>query len=53
MPEPKEIAAGRTDLVPMLKLDMSGLGKLAKALKGSFNVPCLRAVEQKVAASRK
>lgn len=43
----------RTDLLAMLKLDMSAAGKLAKALKGAFNVPGLVAVNRPVAASRK
>ncbi len=47
------IAAGRSELVPMLKLDLSSADKLAKALKTAFNVPGLVAVNRPVAASRK
>lgn len=47
------IAAGREELTPMLKLDMSSADKLAKALKTAFNVPGLVAVNRPVAASRK
>lgn len=49
----REIAAGRNDLLPMLQLDMSAAGRLAKALRGSFKVPGLVAVNRPVAASRK
>jgi len=42
----KAIAAGRTDFLPLFKLDMGAASKLAKAQKGHFNVPCLKAVEE-------
>jgi hypothetical protein len=48
-----EIVAGRKDLAALLKLDMSAADKLAKALKESFNVPCLVAKNTPVASSRK
>lgn len=47
------IGAGRRDLLALVKLDMPSANKLAKALKGGFNVPGLRAVNRPVAASRK
>jgi hypothetical protein len=47
------IAAGRTDLRPLLALDMVAANRLAKALKGSMNVPGLRAVDRPVGTSRK
>jgi hypothetical protein len=48
-----EIAAGRRDLAALLQLDMTSANRLAKALKSAFNVPCLRAVDRPVAASRR
>lgn len=49
----RAIAAGRTDLAPMLKVDFSAANRLAKALKGSFNVPGLVAKNNPVASSRR
>ncbi len=49
----RAIAAGRTDLVPMLKVDMSNASRLAKALKSAFNVPGLISKNTPVVASRK
>lgn len=44
----------RPDLLALLKVDTSAIGKLAKALKGSMNVPGYAAVnEQTMAGSRK
>lgn len=48
-----EIAAGRRDLAAGLRLDMPTWNRLAKALKGAFNVPCLVAKNNPVAASRR
>lgn len=46
------IAAGRSDLLSLMKLDMSAASKLAKALKGNFNAPGMRAINKPIAASR-
>lgn len=48
----RAIAAGRTDLLSLLALDMKAASKLAKALTKQFNVPGLRAVNKPVPVSR-
>ena len=48
----KAIAGGRTDLLPLLKLDMPAANKLAKAQKKHFNVPGMIARDIPVATSR-
>ena len=48
----RAIAAGRTELAPMLAVDMCAAAKLAKALKDAMNVPGLVAVNRPVGASR-
>lgn len=46
------LAAGRTELLPLLKRDPAACNRLAKAQKKSMNVPGMRAVNRPVAASR-
>lgn len=46
------VAEGRNDLLSLLTLDAGAVKRLAKALKGNFNVPGLKAVNKPVAASR-
>lgn len=46
------IAAGRTDLLALLNIDMKSANKLAKALKGSFNVPGMRAINKPISTLR-
>jgi len=46
------IPDGRTDLLALLKLDMSAADKLAKALKKSMNVPGMQAVNRQGSMSR-
>lgn len=46
------VLATRPELISMLKLDMVAANKMAKALKGNFNVPGLKAINKPVAASR-
>jgi hypothetical protein len=46
------IANGRSDLLALLKLDMSAADKLAKALKGAMNVPGMLAVNRQTSVSR-
>ena len=48
----KAIAAGRSDLLALLQLDMKSAAKLAKALEAQFNVPGLTARNAPVATSR-
>ena len=43
----------RPDLIGLFRLDMVAAGKMAKALKRSFNVPGLIARNDPIAASRK
>lgn len=42
----------RHDLIALLKIDTAAANRLAKALKGSFNVPGFRAVDKPVPVSR-
>lgn len=44
--------ASRPELAAVLKLDIPAANKMAKALKGAFNIPGLKAVNKPVAASR-
>lgn len=49
------IAAGlanRPELIGLLKFDASAANKMAKALKGNTNIPCVKAVNRPVATSR-
>lgn len=46
------IGNGRIELLSLLALDMKAANKLAKALKGNFNVPGLKARNAPIAASR-
>jgi len=46
------VAAGRSDLLALLKLDMTAADKLAKALKKAMNVPGMEAVNRQTSVSR-
>jgi hypothetical protein len=46
------IAAGRRDMLPLLKIDWSACDKLAKAQKTVFAVPGLEAVNKQISTSR-
>lgn len=46
------VAEGRTDLLALLKLDMTAANRLAKAQRKNMNAPGLLAVNRPVAASR-
>lgn len=48
-----QIAAGRRDLVSLLRLDMGAASKMAKVQKELFAIPGLVAVNRPVAASRR